>query len=209
MFLVVAVGGLPVLQVADLGQELVVLVQERGVLAGEFVEAALVFGLVLGDAGIAGDQLVDRLGGSTHAGEELVGFDVQVGGVEFGAHSLVDQLDDLVPADEEVVDGVEERFRDLLFADVRGRASGQRGETGSSDPRMDMIYGLAKALDLYPQPRPTPGHPHSTRKSWKMWRKVTWLSSASTSEFTSTRQWPGRARAWPGFAVGQRVRERE
>lgn len=45
-------------------------------LAGEFVEAALVFGLVLGDAGIAGDQLVDRLGGSTHAGEELVGFDV-------------------------------------------------------------------------------------------------------------------------------------
>ena len=76
MFLVVAVGGLPVLQVADLGQELVVLVQERGVLAGEFVEAALVFGLVLGDAGIAGDQLVDRLGGSTHAGEELVSFDV-------------------------------------------------------------------------------------------------------------------------------------
>ena len=35
-----------------------------------------------------------------------------------------------------------------------------------------------------------------------MWRKVTWLSSASTSEFTSTRQWPGRAGAWPGFAVG-------
>ena len=27
-------------------------------------------------------------------------------------------------------------------------------------------------------------------------------SSASTSEFSSTRQWPGRARAWPGFAVG-------
>lgn len=25
----------------------------------------------------------------------------------------------------------------------------------------------------------------------------------------STRQWPGRARAWPGFAVGQRVRERK
>ena len=122
MFLVVAVGGLPVLQVADLGQELVVLVQERGVLAGEFVEAALVFGLVLGDAGIAGDQLVD-----------------------------------LVPADEEVVDGVEERFRDLLFADVRGRASGRRGETGSSNPRMAMIYGLAKALDLYPQP-PTNTH---------------------------------------------------
>ena len=91
-------------------------------LAGEFVEAALVFGLVLGDAGIAGDQLVD-----------------------------------LVPADEEVVDGVEERFRDLLFADVRGRASGRRGETGSSNPRMAMIYGLAKALDLYPQP-PTNTH---------------------------------------------------
>ena len=152
MFLVVAVGGLPVLQVADLGQKLVVLVQERGVLAGEFVEAALVFGLVLGDAGIAGEQLVDRLGGSTHAGEELVGFDVQVGGVAFGAHGLVDQLVDLVPADEEVVDGVEERFRDLLFADVRGRASGRRGETASSNPRMAMIYGLAKALDLYPQP---------------------------------------------------------
>ena len=121
-------------------------------LAGEFVEAALVFGLVLGDAGIAGDQLVDRIGGSTHAGEELVGFDVQVGGVEFGAHGLVDQLVDLVPADEEVVDGVEERFRDLLFADMRGRALGRRGETGSSNPRMDMIYGLAKALDLYQQP---------------------------------------------------------
>ena len=121
-------------------------------LAGEFIEAALVFGLVLGDAGIAGDQLVDRLGGSTHAGEELVGCDVQVGGVEFGAHGLVDQLVDLVPADEEVVDGVEERFRDLLFADVRGRASGRRGETGSSNLRMAMIYGLAKALDLYSQP---------------------------------------------------------
>ena len=152
MFLVVAVGGLPVLQVADLGQKLVVLVQERGVLAGEFVEAALEFGLVLGDVGIAGDQLFDRLGGSTHVGEELVGFDVQVGGVEFGAHGLVDQLVDLVPADEEVVDGVEERCRNLLFADARGRASGRRGETGSSNPRMAMIYGLAKALDLYPQP---------------------------------------------------------
>lgn len=45
-------------------------------LAGEFVEAALVFALVLGDAGVAGDQLVDCLGGHTHAGEELVGFDV-------------------------------------------------------------------------------------------------------------------------------------
>ena len=77
------------------------LVQERGVLAGEFVEAALVFGLVLGDTCIAGDQLVDRLGGSTHAGEELVGFDLQVGGVEFGAHGLVDQLVDLVPAGED------------------------------------------------------------------------------------------------------------
>ena len=50
------------------------------------------------------------------------------------------------------MDGVEERFCDLLFADVRGRASGRRGETGSSNPRMAMIYGLAKALDLYPQP---------------------------------------------------------
>ena len=143
---------MPVLQVADLGQELVVLVQERGVLAGEFVEAALVFGLVLGDVGIVGDQLVDRLGGSTHAGEELVGFDVQVGVVEFGAHGLVDQLVDLVPVGEEVVDGVEERCRDLLFADVRGRASGRRSETGSSNPRMATIYGLAKALDPYPQP---------------------------------------------------------
>ena len=45
-------------------------------LAGEFVEAALVFALVLGDAGVAGEQLVDCLGGRTHAGEELVGFDV-------------------------------------------------------------------------------------------------------------------------------------
>ena len=152
MFLVVAVGGFPVLQVADLGQELVVLVQERGVLAGEFVEAALVFGLVLGDAGIVGDQLVDRLGGSTYAGEELVGFDVQVGVVEFGAHGLVDQLVDLVPVGEEVVDGVEERCRDLLFADEQGRASGRRSETGSSNPRMATIYGLAKALDSYPQP---------------------------------------------------------
>ena len=121
-------------------------------LAGEFVEAALVFGLVLGDVGIVGDQLVDRLGGSTHAGEELVGFDVQVGVVEFGAHGLVDQLVDLVPVGEEVVDGVEERCRDLLFADVRGRASGRRSETGSSNPRMATIYGLAKALDPYPQP---------------------------------------------------------
>lgn len=45
-------------------------------LAGEFLEAALVLGLVLGDAGVAGDQLVDRLGGRTDAGEELVGFDM-------------------------------------------------------------------------------------------------------------------------------------
>ena len=50
------------------------------------------------------------------------------------------------------MDRVEERCRDLLFADVRGRASGRRGETGSSNPRMAMIYCLAKALDLYPQP---------------------------------------------------------
>lgn len=28
------------------------------------------------NAGVAGDQLVDRLGGSTDAGEELVGFDM-------------------------------------------------------------------------------------------------------------------------------------
>ncbi|CRH60385.1 Uncharacterised protein [Chlamydia trachomatis] len=85
----------------------------------EFVEAALVFSLVLGDAGVAGDQRVDRFGGGTDTGEELVGFDVQVGGVELGAHGLVDQLVDLVPVGEEVVDGVEERCCDLLVTDVR------------------------------------------------------------------------------------------
>ena len=33
---------------------------------------------------------------------------------------------------------------------------------------------------------------------------VEW-SSASTSEFTSTRQWPGRARAWPGRLLVRRA----
>ena len=37
---------------------------------------------------------------------------------------------------------------------------------------------------------------------WACWRTL-------TEECTLTRQWPGRARVWPGFAVGQRVRERE
>lgn len=92
--------------------------------AGEFVEAALVFGLVLGDAGVAGYQRVDRLGGRTDAREELVGFDMKVGGVQFGSYGLVDQLVDLVPAGEEVVDGVEERGGDLFVADVRGSHTG-------------------------------------------------------------------------------------
>lgn len=123
-FPVVAVGGLPVVEVADLVEEPVVLLQECGVFAGEFVEPALVFGLVLDDSGVAGDQLVDRLGDRTHAGEELVGFDVYVGGVEFGTHGLVDQIVDLSLGGQEVVDGVEERGSDLAVADVRGRTRG-------------------------------------------------------------------------------------
>ncbi len=91
---------------------------------GEFVEAALVFGLVLGDAGVAGDERVNRFGGGTYLGEELVGFDVQVGGVELGGHSAVDHLVHLAPAGEQVVDGVEERSRDLVVTDVRGRTRG-------------------------------------------------------------------------------------
>ena len=90
----------------------------------EFVEAALVFGLVLGDAGVAGDQRVDCFGSGTNLGEELVGFDVQVGGVEFSQYGVVDHLVHLASAGEQGVDGVEERGRDLLVADVRGRASG-------------------------------------------------------------------------------------
>ena len=61
---------------------------------------------------------------AAHLGEELVGFDVQVGGVELGGHSAVDHLVHLVAAGEQVVDGVEERSRDLLVTDVRGRAWG-------------------------------------------------------------------------------------
>ena len=66
----------------------------------EFVEAALVFSLVLGDADVAGDERVDRFGVGTDLGEELVGFDVQVGGVELGGHSAVDHLVHLVAAGE-------------------------------------------------------------------------------------------------------------
>lgn len=37
---------------------------------GEFVESALVFGLVLGDAGVPGDQCIDRFGGSNDSGKK-------------------------------------------------------------------------------------------------------------------------------------------
>ncbi|MFC5281404.1 helix-turn-helix domain-containing protein [Arcanobacterium canis] len=41
--------------------------------------------------------------------------------------------------------GITKNQMQLLEA---GRASGRKGETGSSNPRMATIYGLAKALDL-------------------------------------------------------------
>ncbi|MGV3071942.1 hypothetical protein ACEE90_05810 [Corynebacterium phoceense] len=62
----------------------------------EFVEAVLVFALVLGEAGVAGDERVERFGG-TDLGEKLVGFDVQVGGVEFGGLVVPCGGEEIVP----------------------------------------------------------------------------------------------------------------
>ena len=93
-------------------------------LGGEFFEAVLVFGLVLGNPGVAGDERVDRFGGGTDTGEKLVGFDGQVGGVKLGGHGMVDHLVNRAPAGEQDVDGVEERCRDLLVTNMQGRTWG-------------------------------------------------------------------------------------
>ncbi len=109
--------------------------------AVEFVEAALVFSLILGDAGVTGDQIVDRLGGGTNLSEDLIGFDVQIGGVELGGHGLVDHLIYLVAADEQGVDGVEERGGDLLGTDVRSVAWGVAGVFLVAPPDMFLVFG--------------------------------------------------------------------
>ena len=127
-------------------------------LVGECVEAALVFSLVLGDAGVAGYQRVDRLGGRTDARAELVGFDMKVGGVQFGSYGLVDQLVDLVPAGEEVVDGVEERGGDLFIADMRGRTRGSTCVFVVALPDAFFVFG-AGMPGFRPVPDPALGAP--------------------------------------------------
>lgn len=127
-------------------------------LVGECVEAALVFSLVLGDAGVAGYQSVDRLGGRTDAREELVGFDMKVGGVQFDSYGLVDQLVDLVPAGEEVVDGVEERGSDLFIADMRGRTRGSTCVFVVALPDAFFVFG-AGMPGFRPVPDPALGAP--------------------------------------------------
>ena len=124
----------------------------------EFVEAALVFALVLGDAGVAGDERVDRFGGGTDLGEELVGFDVQVGGVEFGGHRAVDHIIHLVAAGEQGVEGVEERGRDLLVTDVRGSAWGVACVFVVAAPDTFLVF-RAGMPGFRPVPSAAPGAP--------------------------------------------------
>lgn len=77
------VGVEPVLQVGDLGQDDAVLLEKFGVLGGEFVEAMLVVGLVLCDAGVGGDQFLNRVTNCRGLGADSVGLKSQVSGVEF------------------------------------------------------------------------------------------------------------------------------